>query len=54
LFIWPEYNIRRERNSRPNSRASIKILNQMYAPATESTYYFIPSKSEIPGTGRRR
>ena len=54
MFIWPEYNIRRELNSRPNSRASIKILNQMYAPATESTHYFIPSKSEASGTSRRR
>jgi SsrA-binding protein len=47
----PEYSIRGERTPRADAHASIKIRNQMYASATESIYYFIPSKNEAARAG---
>ena len=45
-LIWPEYTIRDGPIFASNSRASMKIRNQMYAPATESNHYTIPAKIE--------
>jgi hypothetical protein len=44
LLISPEYTIRERPNFAPNSRASMKIRNQMYAPAIESKHYTTPTK----------
>jgi hypothetical protein len=49
LFSWlisPEYTIRDGPIFASNSRASMKIRNQMYAPPTASNHYTIPAKIE--------
>jgi hypothetical protein len=54
LLISAEYTIWDSPGFAPNSRASMKIRNQMYAPAIESNHYSIPSKIEASGASRGR
>src|SRR4051794_26014837 len=52
LLMSPEYTIRPTRFFAPKSRASMKIRNQTYAPATHSDHESISSESQAQRTCR--
>src|SRR5271156_4392673 len=48
LLISPEYTIRKTRSFAPKSRASMKIRNQTYAPATHPSHESFAPESQAP------